>query len=85
MKLEAINTKESTWKPKEIEAIIFPPSWNENIKDFQKDNWQNKKLLLYTYKYLNDFWNYMKENNIIPKAIEEEIENTTNIEIFNLL
>lgn len=67
-------TELETYKPRVEIVTIFPPSWREIIKEFKKDNWQNKRLLRNIYKYQDDLWAYMKENNIIPGTIVNEIE-----------
>lgn len=68
-------TELGTYKLRVEIVTIFPPSWRETIKEFQKDNWQNKRLLRNMYKYDYDIYRYMKENNIIPGTIVNEIEN----------
>lgn len=68
-------TSLETNKPRVEIVTIFPPGWRETIKEFQKDNWQNKHLLRNMYKYDYDIYRYMKENNIIPRTIVNEIEN----------
>lgn len=55
-------------------VCILPPSWISTIKDLQKENWQNKRLLKYIYTKQEDFWAYMKRNNIIPEDILNERE-----------
>ena len=49
--------------------------WQDDVKMLQRDNWQNRRLLVNICKYREEFWGYMKENNIIPKDIAYEIEN----------
>lgn len=66
-----------TYTPRVEIITIFPPGWKEDIENFKKENWQNKRLLRNIYKYQDNFWNYMKENNIIPADIINEIENKT--------
>lgn len=63
-----------TYKPKEIIVNIFPPGWRENIEKFKKENWQDKNRLKVACRYDEGLWAYMKNNNIIPKDIAEEIE-----------
>ena len=59
-------------KPKQV--VIPPPCWSETVKKLKKDNWQDKHQLRVIYKHDTDLWNCMKENNIIPKTIVDEIE-----------
>lgn len=67
-------TELGTYKPRVEIVTIFPPSWKPTIEQLEKDNWQNKNLIRNIHKYQEDFWAYMKENNIIPKNIVNEIE-----------
>ncbi len=68
-------TELEAYKPRVEIVTIFPPTWKPTIKELQEDNWQNKRLLRNIYKYQEEFWAYMKENNIIPGTIVNEIEN----------
>lgn len=70
-------TELETYQPRVEIVKIFPPGWNPTIERLQKENWQNKNLIRNIYKYQDTFWNYMKETNIIPREIIEEIENQT--------
>ena len=67
-------TELETYKPRVEIVTIFPPTWKLTIKELQEDNWQNKRLLRNICKYQEDLWDYMKENNIIPGTIVNEIE-----------
>lgn len=58
-------------------VIIFPPGWLDTIEELKKDNWQDKHRLKVIYKYHNGLWEYMKEKNITPVEIINEIENET--------
>lgn len=70
-------TELEIYQPRVEIVTIFPPGWKPTIERLQKENWQNKNLIRNIYKYQDTFWNYMKENNIIPGEIIEEIENQT--------
>ena len=75
MKLESLKKREeSLYKPKVIEINIFPPTWLQAIKDLQNNNWENKRLIKNIYKYREDLWEYMKNNDIVPHNIIAEIE-----------
>ena len=67
-------TEIETYKPRVEIVTIFPPTWKLTIKELQEDNCQNKRLLRNICKYQEDLWDYMKENNIIPGTIVNEIE-----------
>ena len=56
--------------------FVSPIHWErDTIKKFQEENWQDKHSIKVFYKnHSETTWAYMKENNIIPKDIAEEIE-----------
>ena len=64
--------------PTITEYILLPYDhwWKEDVKMLQKDNWQNKRLLVYIYKHREDLWAYMVEKNVIPKDVMEDVINT---------
>lgn len=64
-----------TYKPKVKIVTIPPPGWIDTIKEFKENNWQDKHGLKVIYKHHKDLWACMKENNIIPKTIVNEVEN----------
>lgn len=73
--------------PKKIEIAILsvPPGANDEIKKFEKENWQDKHHLKVICKYHEWLWRYMKEENIIPKDIAEETEITVEKEKSGLM
>lgn len=59
-----------------IHEIIFPPSWSREIKLLEKDDWEDKKRRIRSvYKHDKNLFMYMKNNNIIPENIINEVEN----------
>ena len=55
-------------------CIISPPGWIDTIKKLKKNNWQDKHELGLIYKYQEELWACIKERNVIPKDIANEIE-----------
>lgn len=57
--------------PQKTEIWIFPRDrgWKDDIEMLQRNNWQNRTLLVNRCKDSEDFWAYMKEKNIIPNDI----------------
>lgn len=62
------------YKPKVKIVTISPPGWIDTIKELKKNNWQDKHHLKVIYKCDKALWNCMKENNIIPTSIANDIE-----------
>ena len=82
MKLEPVNKKSNItpinpYKPKVIEAEIFPPSWNEQMKELKNSNWDKEKCKKIC-KFQPSLWEFLEESNIIVSNLVEEIEAEVN-------
>lgn len=53
----------------EYRIIPYDHWWKDDVEMLQRDNWQNRRLLVNICKDREDFWAYMKEKNIIPNDI----------------